>query len=134
MVTECKAKSRVNSDLLSFLMDNECSEMELDLLRFMGQHPWAKLSFYVITRAFRITVIDLGNALMALVNKDILVHRLDDNGLVTYSLSADENIRAYIHKLAAMDWSAATALKNELKGNSARYSVWRRDSNFIVRK
>jgi hypothetical protein len=111
MVTECKAKSVINDDLLSFLTDNECSEIEVDLLRFMGRHPNAKLSFYAITKAFRISTADLGNALMALVEGDILVHRLDDNGLVTYSLSADEKIRAYIHNLADMDWTAAMALK-----------------------
>jgi hypothetical protein len=123
MVTEYKAQSRVSDDLLSFLTDNECSEIELDLLRFMGQHPKAKLSFYVITRAFRIAAIELSNALMALVERDILVHRIDDNGLVTYSLSTDENICANIRKLAALDWSAAMTLKNELKGKSARYSA-----------
>jgi hypothetical protein len=121
MVTEYKAKSRVSDDLLSFLTDNECSEIEVDLLRFMGQHPKAKLSFYVITRAFRISTVDLGNALMALVERGILVHRLDDNGLVTYSLSTDENIRTYIHKLAALDWSAAMAMKNELKSRMTCY-------------
>jgi hypothetical protein len=116
MVTECKAKSVISDDLLSFFTDNECSEIEVDLLRFMGLHPKAKLSFYVITKAFRISTADLGNALMALVEGDILVHRLDDNGLVTYSLSADENIRARIHKLSDLDWSSAMALKNKLKG------------------
>ena len=121
MVTEYKARSRVNDGLLSFLSDNECSEIEVDLLRFMGRHPNAKLSFYAITKAFRISTADLGNALMALVERGILVHRLDDNGLVTYSLSADENIRACIQNLAFLDWSAAMALKNELKGRMACY-------------
>lgn len=123
MVTECKAKSMVNDDLLSFLTDNECNEIESELLRFMGRHPKAKLSFHAITRAFYISTADLGSALMALVERDILVRRLDDNGLVTYSLSTDENTCANIRKLAALDWSAAMALKNELKGKSACYSV-----------
>jgi len=115
MVTECKAKSKVNNDLLSFLTDNECSQIEFDLLRFMGRHPKAKLSFYVITRAFRVAVIDLGDALMELVERGLLVHRLDDKGLVTYSLAANEKTSSYIHKLASLDWSAAMALKKELK-------------------
>jgi len=106
----------VNDDLLSFLTDNECSEVEFNLLRFMGQHPNAKLSFYAITRAFRIATAELGSALMALVERDILAHRVDDNGLVTYSLTTDENTCANIRKLAAMDWSAAMTLKNELTG------------------
>ena len=115
MVTECKVKSKVNNDLLSFLTDNECSQIEFDLLRFMGRHPKAKLSFYVITRAFRVAVIDLGNALMALVEKGILAHRLDGHGLVTYSLSPDEKTSARIRELSSLDWSVAMALKKELK-------------------
>ena len=129
MVTEYKAKSRVNDDLLSFLTDNKCSEIELDLLRFIGRHPKAKLNFYVITQAFRITPIDQGNALMALVERDILVHQMDDNGLVTYSLSTDEKIRAYIHKLASLDWSVAMALKKELRERTVCYQDLWRDSS-----
>jgi len=129
MVTEYKEKSRVNSDLLSFLTDKECSETEFDLLRFMGRHPHAKLNFYVITQAFRIAAIDLGNALMALVERDILVHRLDDNGLVTYSLSSDEKTRAYIHKLASLDWSVAMSMKKELRDKAVCYQDLWRDSN-----
>jgi len=115
MVIEYMAKSRVDDNLLSFLTDNECSQVEFDLLRFMGRHPKAKLSFYAITRAFRVAAIDLGMVLMALVERGILVHHLDDNGLVTYSLSADKKTRAHIQELAALDWSAAVALKKELK-------------------
>jgi hypothetical protein len=115
MVTGYMAKSRVNNELLSFLTDNGCSQVEFDLLRFMGRHPEAKLSFYVITTAFRIAISDLGNALMALVERGLLVHLLNDKGLVTYSLSADEETRAYMHQLASLDWSAAMALKKELK-------------------
>jgi len=134
MVTQCKAKSVINDDLLAFLTDNECSEIELDLLRFMGRHPKAKLSFYAITKAFRISTADLGNALLALVERDILVHWLDDNGLVTYSLSADENTCASIRKLAYLDWSAAMALKKELKDRMACYQDLWRDSSFMARK
>ena len=134
MVTGYVAKSRVNNELLSFLTDNECNQVEFDLLRFMGRHPEAKLSFYVITTAFRIAVSDLGNALMALVERGLLVHRLNDKGLVTYSLSADEKIHAYIHKLASQDWSVSMALKKELKDNTVCYFDFMRYSNFTARK
>lgn len=124
MVIEYMRKSRVNSDLLSFLADNGCSDTEFDLLRFMGRHPQAKLSFYVIIREFRIAAIDLGNALMALVERGLLVHRLDDNGLVTYSLSGEERIRGYICKLASLDWSVAMALKKELKERTVCFRIY----------
>ena len=115
MVIEYMAKSRVDGNLLSFLADNECSQVEFDLLRFIGRHPKAKLSFHAITRAFRMAATDLGNVLMALVERGILVHHLDDNGLVTYSLSADKKTRAYIQELASLEWSVAMAMKKELK-------------------
>lgn len=128
MVIECMEKSKVKGGLLSFLSDNKCGEIEFDLLRFMGQHPKAKLSFYVITQAFRISAIDLGNAVMALVEKGIMVHRLNGNGLVTYSLSADERTRAYIHELSSLDWSVAMSLKKELKERAFCYKDLWRDS------
>lgn len=121
MVIKYMPESRVSNYLLSFLTDNECSQVEFDLLRFMGRHPRAKLSFYVITRAFRIAVIELGDALMALVERGLLVHWLDDKGLVTYSLSSDEKTCAYIRKLASLDWSEATKLKKELKDRMVCY-------------
>jgi len=120
MVTGYMAKSRVNDDLLSFLLDNKCSETEFDLLRFIGRHPKAKLNFYVVTQAFRITPIDLGKALMALVERDMVVHQLDDNGLVTYSLSPDEKTHAYIQELASLDWSVAMSLKKELRDSTLK--------------
>jgi hypothetical protein len=129
MVIEYRAKSRLSSDLLSFLTDNECSQVEFDLLRFMGRHPRARLSFYVISGAFRISVIELGNALMALVQRGLLLHRLDDNGLVTYSLSADEKTRGYIRKLASLDWSVAMSLKNELNDRATRFRIYGGSAN-----
>lgn len=124
MVIEYMNRSRATSDLLAFLADNKCSDTEFDLLRFMGRHPQAKLSFYVIIRAFRIAAIDLGNALMALVERGLLVHCLDDNGLVTYSLSGEERARGYIRKLASLDWSVAMALKKELKDRTVCFRIY----------
>lgn len=132
MVIEYMEKSKVSADLLSFLADNKCNETEFDLLRFMGQHPRAKLSFYVITQAFRVAAIDLGNALMALVEKGILVHRLDGHGLVTYSLSPDEKTSAHIRELSSLDWSVAMALKKELKERAFCYQDMWRDSKYIT--
>ena len=134
MVIEYMEKSKVNGDLLSFLADNKCGEIEFDLLRFMGQHPRAKLSFYVITQSFRIAAIDLGNALMALVKKDIVAHRLNGHGLVTYSLSSDEKTRAHIRELSSLDWSVAMALKKELKDRAFRYQDLWRDGKCITGK
>ena len=126
MVIEYMEKSKLKGGLLSFLSDNKCSEIEFDLLRFMGQHPKAKLSFYVITHAFRISAIDLGNALMALVKRGILAHRLDGHGLVTYSLSPDDETSSHIRELSSLDWSVAMALKKELKERAFCYQdLWR---------
>ena len=114
MVTECKVKSMVNNDLLSFLTDNDCSEMQFEMLRFIGRHPKAKLSFHVIAKALGTASTELGNALMALVQNDILIAEINENGLSTYSLSDNSKIAAYVRELAALDWSEAMALKRLL--------------------
>ena len=115
MVTEFMARKVVNAGLISFLMDNKCGDMEFDLLRFMGRHLHAKLNFYVITQSFRLAASDLGNALMSLVERGILLHQLGDNNLVTYSVSTDAGIRAHVSELASLGWSTAMSLKKELK-------------------
>jgi hypothetical protein len=61
------------------------------------------------------------------------LYQLDDNGLVTYSLSADEKIRAYLHRLALLDWSTAMSLKKELKDMVVCYQDSWRDSKYMTR-
>jgi hypothetical protein len=104
----------VTNDLLSFLKNNNVNSMQFELIRFVVRHPKAKLSFYVIARALGTASTELGNALVALIEKDILIAEINENGLSTYSLSGSNKTDAYIRELAALDWSEAMGLKRLL--------------------
>ncbi len=115
MVTNCQTKPMANSDLLSFLKVTGCNSMHFDLLRFVGRHPKARLSLYVLTRATGTRSITLGNAIIPLLEQDILVAQIDDNGLTTYSLSTSQKTCGYIYRLVNLDWSEARSLRRQLK-------------------
>jgi len=121
MVTMYKVKPMINDELQSFLEDTGCSRMQFEILRFMGKHPKAKFSLYVIARAMGTGGTDLGNALIGLIERDVLLARADDNSLTTYCLGADNETCGYIYRLADLDWSEAMALKKQLKEDEARY-------------
>ncbi len=110
-----KVQPMVNDDLRSFLENTGCSRMQFEILRFMGKHSKTKFSFFVIARAMGTGGIVLGDALIGLIEKDILLAQVDENGLTTYCLGADHATCGYIHLLAALDWSEAMALKKQLK-------------------
>jgi hypothetical protein len=119
MVTMYKVKPMINDELQSFLEDTGCSRMQFEILRFMGKHPKARFSLYVIARAMGTGGTDLGNALIGLIEKDVLLTQVDDNGLTTYCLGADNETCRYIYRLADLDWSEAMALKKQLKEDEA---------------
>jgi hypothetical protein len=119
MVTMYKVKPMVNDDLQSFLEDTGCSRMQFEILRFMGKHPRAKFSLYVIARAMGTGGMVLGDALIGLIEKDIIVSLVDGNGLVTYCLSDHVEVYSYVYYLSALDWSEASCLKKRLKEDEA---------------
>jgi len=119
MVTMYNVKPMVSDDLQSFLEDTGCSRMQFEILRFAAKHPKAKFSYYVIARAMGSAGSDLGNALIGLIEKDILLSRVDDNGLTTYYLGADNETCGHIYRLADLDWSEAASLKKQLTEDEA---------------
>ena len=119
MITMCKVKPIVNDDLQSFLKDTDCNRMQFEILRFIGKHPKAKFSLYVIARAMGTGGTVLGDALIGLIEKDIIVSLLDGNGLITYCLSDHVEVYSYIYYLSALDWSEAASLKKQLKEDEA---------------
>lgn len=119
MVSNCKLSPITDNDLLQFLRDAGCGSMQFELLRFVGKHPRAKLSFYTIARALGTASVELANSLTALIDREILAAEYDDNGLTTYSLSADGQTCDYICELANMDWIGASNIKKQLEGDLA---------------
>ena len=115
MLAMCNVKPMVNDDLQSFIEYIGCSSMQFEILRFIGKHPKAKFSLYVIARAMGTGGNNLGDALIGLIEKDVLLARVDDNGLTTYCLGANNETCGYIYRLATLDWGEAMALKKQLK-------------------
>ena len=115
MVTDCKMNTLVDNDLLSFLKKNNCSGFQFELLRFIGQHPKAKISFATITNALGATEMDAWNALISLIESDFVTTEGNEKGLVIYSLSDDWQIGIYVSELANMDRSTASSLKKQLQ-------------------
>jgi len=115
MATNCKKTPIANSDLLSFLKDNDCNTLHFDVLRFVGKHPNARLSLSVLARATGKKKVDLANAIVPLIEQDILAACQDDNGVTTFSLSSNLTSQCYILKLAGLDWSAAGRLRKKFK-------------------
>ncbi len=101
--------------LLSFLKRNSHVGLELQLLLFWGKHPQAKLSLYSIASALDTARINLRHAIKALVEKNILIEKENNNGLITYSLSDSGEIHEHIALLGKLDWSEFKTLERELQ-------------------
>jgi hypothetical protein len=114
MVTMCPEKSMITNDLKSFFTNTGCSSMQFDILRFIGRHPRARFSFFTIARAVGTGGPSLGEAVMGLIQKDMIIAQMDDFGLTTYSLSCNRNSCGYIYELAALDWSEAMSFRDQL--------------------
>lgn len=115
MVTDCRINQMASCELISFLKDIGCSDMQFQLLRFWGRHPRAKLSLYTIASALDTARINLRHAITALVEKSILIAQHDDNGLTTYALTSDQRTQEYIDKLARLDWGETKILEKQLE-------------------
>ena len=93
---------------------NNCSQLELGLLRFWGRHPHAKLSLYTIATAMDTGRINLRYAITALVEKEILKEQHGDNGLTTYVLTSDLQIQEYIDTLVGPNLSDTSSSKKQI--------------------
>jgi predicted DNA-binding transcriptional regulator len=118
MITDYKINQMTDYDLLSFLKDIGCSDIQFRLLCFWGRHPKSRLSLYTVARALDTVKVNLRNAIRALVGKGILTEQHDNNGLTTYALSASLRIQRYIDELAKLDWSETIKLRKQLKKES----------------
>lgn len=126
MVTELRVNPMtVNNGLEIFLKDNNFSRMQFDVLRFMGRHPRARFSYFVIAMAVGNGGSRLGQALSDLINKDIISTEIDENGLVTYGLSGDIRTCIHVYDLADLDWSEASTLRKQLIEDTSDFNPLR---------
>jgi hypothetical protein len=68
--------------------------MENKLIQFWKRHPKAKLSLYSLGDALDNSSNELRNAVIALKERGILVAQLNDNGLITYTLSTERPLES----------------------------------------
>ena len=114
MVTDDRISRIAGYDILSFLEDINCTDMQFKLLRFWTRHPKAKLSLYTIARALNTSAIGLRDAITNLVEKGILTAQHNNHGLTTYALS-EQGAREYIDELGSLDMHQTKHLERQLK-------------------
>lgn len=105
-------------DAANLYIVNSCSALELQLLRFWGRYPQAKLSLYTIANALDTARIDLRHAITTLVEKGILKEQHDGNSLTTYSLSSDLQTQEYIEELSKLGRHEIKIVEKQLKGEA----------------
>jgi predicted DNA-binding transcriptional regulator len=118
MVIDCVQYRVANSRLFHFLKENSHNNLELQLIRFWARHPRAKLSLYTIASALDTAKINLREAIRALIAKGLLQEQQDGNGLITYSLTSDQQMNEYIEELARLDWNEIRILEKQLEGEA----------------
>jgi len=109
-----KEERMANYELLPFLKDIGCSDMQFKLLCFWGRHPRAKLTLRTIAGALDISNNSLRVAMKTLEGKGILKVQHNGNGLTTYALS-QQYIQEYIDELGRLDYSKMIDLGKQLK-------------------
>ncbi len=108
-----------NNTLMSFLKENDFNSLELQLLVFWAKHPNAKLSLYSIANVLDTAKLNLREAIYALVRKNVLLQKHNNNDLTTYYLNGNFDTRPIIEELSYLDWSQLKVLKKQLEGGAA---------------
>ncbi len=96
--------SPTGTDLCAFLKTNGGTRAKQEVLLFWALHPNARSSKLAVLSAAECSRIDVERALMDMVN-DELVDTHCDNGLVTYSLTSNEDIRRMMALFGTLDRS-----------------------------
>ena len=76
---------------------------------FWALHPNARFSRLAVLSAMECSRLDVEKALTSMSN-DHLVDVRCENGLTTYSLTLDENIRQMVTSLGTLDWNQSQIL------------------------
>jgi hypothetical protein len=96
--------SPTGTGLCDFLDTHGGTRAKQEVLMFLALHPNARFSRLAILSAIECSRIEVERALMDMVN-DELVDTHCHNGLVTYSLTSDEDIRQMVALFGTLDWS-----------------------------
>ncbi|HEY42259.1 MAG TPA: hypothetical protein G4O18_10475 [Dehalococcoidia bacterium] len=95
--------SAVEIGLNGFLNRYGDTRAKQELLLFWGLHPDARFSRLAVLSAMECSRLDVEKALKSMAN-DNLIDMRSDSGLITYSLTTNENIRQMVALLSTLDW------------------------------
>jgi len=95
--------SATGTGLSGFLDRYGNTRTRQELLSFWALHPNTRFSRLAILSAMECSKLDAERTLTYLVNNG-LVNMCSDNGLTTYSLTSNENIRQMVDLFSTLDW------------------------------
>ncbi len=110
MVSYTDTVIKVNYDLILFLENIGCDSVKFQVLQFWARHPQAKMTFCAMAAGVNLSKNMLGHAIADLIEKGILCMQFRENGLITYGLTEDREIRASVEELALLDWNETKSL------------------------
>ena len=110
-----KDEYRANSDLFSFLKENDLGGAKLKLLLFCGRHPQAKFNLDCIANVLDTTRYHLHFILSDLIQKGMVNEQYCSSGMAHYSLNHEHVINEYMEELTKLDWSIINNLEGELE-------------------
>lgn len=116
MAISSKIKDINRQDLLSFLEEINCSNLQFKLLCFWARHPRAAFSLFTVSQALDCPVHRIKDSLSDLVYKKIITVNNDNNELLKYALSDCDPVK-YIEELGRMDWSEQIILWRKTRVN-----------------
>lgn len=94
----------VEEKLCQFLKEYDGDQCSLELLLFLGRHPYTRFSRLAIMHGLNAWRLDLERALRHLRDKG-LVSTYAENGTALYSLTNDESLRAPVLDMLKVNWS-----------------------------
>jgi hypothetical protein len=90
-------------DLYRFLEEHGNNRVKRELLAFLGRHPNARFTRYVMCYALDCGKLEVERALRALIEAE-LVDMHGDDSLTLYSLTRNEEKRQPVLELASLGW------------------------------
>jgi hypothetical protein len=82
--------------------DDRCNLLEL--LRFLGKHPYTRFSRAAIVLGLRNQGVFVERGLKYLVESGIVTVEIDNNRIQLYSLTSNEPMRDAVFELVRLDW------------------------------
>jgi hypothetical protein len=75
----------------------------LELIRFLGKHPFTRFSRLAIIHALKDQSILVSRGLTYLVEKELVTEEVE-NSIHLFSLATTENTRTFTNELSQLDW------------------------------